>query len=397
MTEDRYERLTAIDWWDGTLIRGARAIVAGAGALGNEVVKNLVLLGWGTVVVVDRDVVEASNLTRSLFFNTADVGDLKAPALAESAMRLNPDSRVLGLAGDLRAVLSAGLVQRADLVFGCLDNLGARVALSQLARRAGRLMIDGGLTTWEGTVQLFAPDSPDAPAACFACGLTEDDVRQLTLRHSCLAYERRALAAGGVPTTPTVTSAVAAMMVQEAVKWLHRDRHELPVAVGREMRIDLAHGRFWNHALTVNESCELHWEQASPEAGAAVQWNDSWQDILKQCRAAAAIPDGVLQLPVRLLLRWQCPACGASDEAMHAYAADGPLPCAECGQDAIPTFAAHVDGSEDWADRSPLDMDMPPWSWLELRAEGVVRTFELAGVQAPLDLFESDSDLPGKA
>ena len=62
--EGRFARLEAIEWWNQELLGRSHVLVIGAGALGNEVVKNLALLGMGRVVVVDMDTVEASNLSR---------------------------------------------------------------------------------------------------------------------------------------------------------------------------------------------------------------------------------------------------------------------------------------------------------------------------------------------
>jgi len=385
VTEERYTRLAAIDWWDGARVGAARAIVAGAGALGNEVVKNLVLLGWGTIVVVDHDSVELSNLTRSVFFRDLDVGRPKAEVLSERAHEFNPDCEVVGLAGDLRIMLSAGLVRRSDVVFGCLDNLAGRVALGQMSGRAGRLMIDGGLTTWEGTIQLYGPD---AGGPCFACGLTEDDLQELTLRQSCLAYDQRARAAGGIPTTPTVTSVTAALMVQEALKWIHQDLHDQPVALGRELRVDLANSRFWNHAIPVNDDCVLHWAPATLAIHEPPRWDSSWRDIVKMCRLSAGTETASLRLPARILARLDCPHCGLVDDTVRAYAGDGRVPCGNCGHDGIPTFTSQVDGNEDWADRSPAELGFPPWTWVELRTGEDEWTFEMAGSRLPYDLVE---------
>ena len=66
--DDRYGRLRLIPWWRQERLAAARVLVVGAGALGNEVLKNLALLGVGTVYVIDLDAVEPSNLSRSVLF-----------------------------------------------------------------------------------------------------------------------------------------------------------------------------------------------------------------------------------------------------------------------------------------------------------------------------------------
>ena len=62
--EDRYARFRLIAWWDQQKLAAAKVLVVGAGALGNEVLKNLCLLGVGHVYVVDFDTIEESNLSR---------------------------------------------------------------------------------------------------------------------------------------------------------------------------------------------------------------------------------------------------------------------------------------------------------------------------------------------
>ena len=72
--QDRYSRLRLISWWRQERLRDARVLVVGAGALGNEVMKNLALLGLGTTYLIDLDVVEPSNLSRSVLFREQDGG-----------------------------------------------------------------------------------------------------------------------------------------------------------------------------------------------------------------------------------------------------------------------------------------------------------------------------------
>ncbi|HMS34689.1 MAG TPA: ThiF family adenylyltransferase, partial [Ignavibacteria bacterium] len=83
ITDDRYSRLELITWWDQDILKNAKILVAGCGALGNEIVKNLAMLGVGNICVADMDKVEESNLTRSILFRTEDKGLSKAEVICK--------------------------------------------------------------------------------------------------------------------------------------------------------------------------------------------------------------------------------------------------------------------------------------------------------------------------
>ena len=83
--ENRYSRLELIPWWNQELLHNSTVMVVGAGAIGNELIKNLALLGVGKIVIVDMDKIEQTNLTRSILYRMSDVGKYKSPAAAEAA------------------------------------------------------------------------------------------------------------------------------------------------------------------------------------------------------------------------------------------------------------------------------------------------------------------------
>src|SRR5690348_12798708 len=119
---DRYGRLRLISWWRQERLQAARVLVVGAGALGNEVLKNLALVGLGTIEVIDLDVVEPSNLSRSVLFRTEDGGRPKAEVAAARARELNPEIRIVARHGDVITDLGLGAFADVELVIGCLDN-----------------------------------------------------------------------------------------------------------------------------------------------------------------------------------------------------------------------------------------------------------------------------------
>src|SRR5580698_11229657 len=101
--EDRFSRLRLISWWDQEKIARCRLLVIGAGALGNEILKNAALLGFTQVVVVDLDRIEESNLSRAVLYRSEDVGQFKADVAAAGYRSLAPDAKVHPIAANVRS------------------------------------------------------------------------------------------------------------------------------------------------------------------------------------------------------------------------------------------------------------------------------------------------------
>lgn len=215
LADDRYARQRLITWWDQDVLAGASVLVVGAGALGNELAKNLALTGVGRLTLIDLDTVEASNLARCVLFRAGDDGRAKAEVVADRLRELNPDVSVEGLVGDVRS-LGLGRLADFDLLLGGLDNREARVWVNQAARKLGRTWIDGAIEGLRGTVRVFTPEGP-----CYECTLGEADRRILAERRSCALLSPQEMLAGKVPTTATTASVIAAIQTQEAIKVLH--------------------------------------------------------------------------------------------------------------------------------------------------------------------------------
>ena len=196
----------------------ARVMVVGCGALGNEVLKNLVLMGIRHIVVVDFDTVEADNLSRSVLFTQEDAakGRRKVEVVAERLRGMNPEVDVKTIYGDIGYDVGLGLIRRMDVVIGCVDSRWARYQINRLCMRAGKPWVDGGIDGLEGTARVFKPGEN-----CYACNLGPEGLRDLKARMPCAGVIRRAIAAGKAPTTSIIASVIGAVQVQEALKLIH--------------------------------------------------------------------------------------------------------------------------------------------------------------------------------
>jgi len=215
--KDRYARLKTINWWDQSVLKNANVLVVGCGALGNEIVKNLTMLGVGNIFVVDMDVVEKSNLTRSVLFRKEDEGKPKAETICKRAKDINDEVNIRYFN---RNVFELGLSEfrKMDVVVCGLDSREARLFVNQSCWKVNRPWIDGAIEVLNGVARMFIP--PDG--ACYECTMSENDYLLLNKRKSCMLLGLDEIHQGKIPTTPTVASIIAGIQVQETVKYLHK-------------------------------------------------------------------------------------------------------------------------------------------------------------------------------
>ncbi|MDP7532542.1 MAG: ThiF family adenylyltransferase, partial [SAR202 cluster bacterium] len=232
---DRYTRLVELGW-NMDLLRRGTVLVVGAGALGNEIIKNLALAGVGNVLVVDLDEIETHNLTRSVLFRGSDVGRRKAEVAAMAAADIEPRINVRWFDTPVQNTLGLGVFRNVDVVLGGLDNIQTRRDVNRACMLTETPFIDGGLYFLDGDVRTFLPPFP----VCFDCTMTQDERDAGWRRWSCLGL----LGDGGAgvgPTAPTVASMIGGLQVQLALKYLHRDYdgpYEMQVPNGVRIRFN---------------------------------------------------------------------------------------------------------------------------------------------------------------
>lgn len=304
--EDRFSRFRLIPWWDQKKLRAARVLVIGAGALGNEILKNLALLGFEQMVVVDLDRIEESNLSRTILFNSGDVGAFKANIAAESVKRLAPQSRVRPIAANMLQDCGLGLFAWSDVVLAGLDNREARLWINRCAWKMNRPWIDGAIEGINGVARVFLAGS----APCYECTLGETDWKLLEQRMSCNLLLREADTQGKVATTPTISSVIAGIEVQEAVKLLHG----MPTLAGSGFVFEGLNHTSYKVEYTANPDCLSHFTfdnvMELPQKSSEL----TLEDLRRRGAADLHSSDVVVEFSRDIVHELECPHCGKTEE-----------------------------------------------------------------------------------
>ncbi len=253
ITDDRYSRLGLITWWDQEILKNAKILVAGCGALGNEIVKNLAMLGVGNICVADMDNVEKSNLSRSVLFRKEDEGKPKAEVISRRAKEVNDEISIKYFNGNIYN-LGLGVFRNFDLIIGGLDNREARLFINQSCWKVNRPWIDGAIEVLTGVARMFVPPE----GACYECTMSETDYKLINKRKSCMLLGIDEIEQGKIPTTPTIASVIAGVQVQEAVKYLH-NRDDLKLLSGKGFIFNGSINDSYNIEYQRNEDCPSHY------------------------------------------------------------------------------------------------------------------------------------------
>lgn len=264
---------TLLSWFKQDKVRNAKVLVVGAGALGNEVIKNLTLFGVGTIFVCDFDRIELSNLTRSVLFREKDAYEhsYKAEVAAKRAMEINPQIKVIPIVGNLFSEVGLGIYKDVDVVIGCLDSRIARYLLNRLCMRVGKTWIDGSIENMTGVVKVYSPG-----INCYECNLSREEFNNIMLRTGCADVARAQTSAGRVATTPISASIVGAMQAQEAMKIIH-------TSDGEPTPFKTLSGKMWRFegmTNTINTYKYSSWKNNCPA-------HERWTEII-QCDELSA-------------------------------------------------------------------------------------------------------------
>ncbi|KAG0172058.1 E1 ubiquitin-activating protein uba2 [Apophysomyces sp. BC1015] len=150
MTRERYNQsILGKDLYER--VSSSRVLLVGAGGIGCELLKNLVLSGFKSIEVIDLDTIDISNLNRQFLFQKQHVKKAKAHVAKESALKFNQDVNISSQQANIKDTqFSVQWFKQFTLVFNALDNLDARRHVNQMCLAANVPLIESGTTGYLG-------------------------------------------------------------------------------------------------------------------------------------------------------------------------------------------------------------------------------------------------------
>ncbi|KAG0211428.1 E1 ubiquitin-activating protein uba2 [Mortierella sp. GBA30] len=147
-------------------IAEAKVLMVGAGGIGCELLKNLVMSGFKNIEVIDLDTIDLSNLNRQFLFQKQHIKKSKAHIAKASALAFNPNANIISRHQNIKEQeFSVDWFKGFDLVMNALDNLDARRHVNKMCLAANVPLIESGTAGYLGQVTVICKDKTE----CFDC------------------------------------------------------------------------------------------------------------------------------------------------------------------------------------------------------------------------------------
>ncbi len=237
---DRFSRQVMLEQigYEGQLkLKNSTVCVVGVGGLGNPITSRLAAMGVGKLRVVDRDVIELSNLHRQIMFNEDDVGQVKVEVAAKKLKKINPEIEIEALPISVNDYTAFDVVEGCDVVIDALDSVNARYSLNKACVEKNIPFVTGAAVGVTGQVFTVLPKK----TACYHClfpTLDEDSMPTCSIE--------------GVH--PSILSVIGGLEVHEAVDVLIG---RIPKSSEKFLSVDLENLEFSSVKMFKQEECSV--------------------------------------------------------------------------------------------------------------------------------------------
>lgn len=332
------------------MIKNVRILVVGAGAGGNEVLKNLLLMGFGNITIIDFDHVEDSNLSRTTLFRKEDIGKSKAIVAAErlSEMALHESPNIRGIHGNLMTEVGKHIFWEHDIVICCVDTQKARAYINDWCVRSNTPFFEMGFTGFDVNISFFAPEGEiiqtdgtrieSLPSndglfptlkgkfpVCLREAIGIGDFEEK--RNSCSGYKIKDVNLAKIPTIQVSAAMAGVLVATELIKYLDGKetiRSKMLMFYGRRYMMDILN-------FNRNPKCQIHEETIGEITTIEVNTDTTLKDFINKI-ASHYNADILLYLPEPYIVSAKCHICGKelTYNKRHSQFWDDERWCEEC-------------------------------------------------------------------
>ncbi|KAL0081916.1 ubiquitin-activating enzyme [Phycomyces blakesleeanus] len=147
-------------------VASSNVLLIGAGGIGCEVLKNLVLMGFKNISVVDLDTIEISNLNRQFLFQKEHVGQPKAHVAREAVLKFQPKANITSHHANIKdSQFGIEWFKQFSFVLNALDNLDARYYVNKMCLAAEIPLVESGTSGYKGQSYIIKKGVTE----CFSC------------------------------------------------------------------------------------------------------------------------------------------------------------------------------------------------------------------------------------
>ncbi len=363
---DRFAIYKLMAYFREDVVREGKVFCAGAGALGNEVLKNFALLGVGELWLADFDDIDRSNLAKSVLFRQSDIGRPKVEVASERLAEIDPDIRLVPLSADIRYDIGMGVFRRMDVLCSVVDSIDARVGFNRIAAALGKPWLDAGIGELSWRVACWDPQD----GVCFEC-IMDDAMRyqqHLPYAPTCAPLAEAIREMNRQPTSPLAAAMSGAMLAQEALKLLHAARMDEPpkeLVMPNSTQYYFGGGDPYLEVQTRRRADDCpgheHWGEVLEVPEFTAQGTTLRQLIERAAQDLGVAPMACsLRLGFDLIHELYCHQCSWRGE--YFYPRRGrqlDLSCRNCDNEARPDYKRALRVTDRFADRPLADLGFP--------------------------------------
>ena len=142
-------------------------LIVGAGGLGSPIAIYLTALGVGKIGIIDKDIIEISNLSRQIIFSIDDLKRKKSTAAINKLKKINPDVQFKSFNKKLTKKNIDTIAKNFNLIVDGSDNFRTRFLINDYCLKNKKILISGAISKFDGQVYTFDFSKKKSP--CLRC------------------------------------------------------------------------------------------------------------------------------------------------------------------------------------------------------------------------------------